>query len=103
MPILISDGLLINFEKRRKEFDIIAQLKLFQSAARSYHFKMDPKFCSWFQLLPCLPEKDWYAVWAFICSHSDIPDTKGDSKSVRYIRISGISESGISEFYCIGM
>ncbi|CAF1014687.1 unnamed protein product [Didymodactylos carnosus] len=39
---------LINFEKRRKEFEILAQLKLFQSAANSYRIMPIKRFKQWF-------------------------------------------------------
>ncbi|ESP00875.1 hypothetical protein LOTGIDRAFT_238436 [Lottia gigantea] len=45
----ITDENLINFEKHRKEFEVIAQLKLLQSAAQIYSFKKDEKFWVWFE------------------------------------------------------
>ncbi|KIH53513.1 hypothetical protein ANCDUO_16358, partial [Ancylostoma duodenale] len=47
-----EDGL-INFEKRRKEFEVLAKLRLFQSAARAYHIPMDQK--EWYVLFDCTP------------------------------------------------
>ncbi|CAG7724659.1 unnamed protein product, partial [Allacma fusca] len=37
-------GDLINFEKRRKEFEILAQLKLLQGSAKGYRLEEDPYF-----------------------------------------------------------
>ncbi|KAK6036571.1 hypothetical protein COOONC_25924, partial [Cooperia oncophora] len=56
---IVLEGL-INFEKRRKEFEVLAKLRLFQSAARAYHIPMDRVFCAWFHFLPCLSEKECF-------------------------------------------
>ncbi|KAK2543931.1 hypothetical protein Q9966_002780 [Columba livia] len=43
------EGGLINFEKRRREFDVIAQIKLLQSSCNSYCMTRDEKFVQWFR------------------------------------------------------
>ncbi|XP_048375948.1 ral guanine nucleotide dissociation stimulator-like isoform X3 [Stegostoma tigrinum] len=51
---------LINFEKRRKEFEIIAQIKLLQKACKNYSFEKDPEFLNWFYSLETLSEAESY-------------------------------------------
>ena len=41
------DGL-INFEKKRKEFEILAQIRMLQAAAHTYRIKPEPAFFEWF-------------------------------------------------------
>ncbi|XP_071655935.1 ral guanine nucleotide dissociation stimulator-like 1 [Patagioenas fasciata] len=43
------EGGLINFEKRRREFEVIAQMKLLQSSCNSYCVTGDEKFVQWFR------------------------------------------------------
>ncbi|XP_065718502.2 ral guanine nucleotide dissociation stimulator-like 1 isoform X2 [Patagioenas fasciata] len=43
------EGGLINFEKRRREFEVIAQIKLLQSSCNSYCMTGDEKFVQWFR------------------------------------------------------
>ncbi|XP_076455444.1 ral guanine nucleotide dissociation stimulator-like 1 isoform X2 [Babylonia areolata] len=50
MPDLTEDGL-INFDKRRKEFEVLAQLRLLQSAAQIYTLQFEPRFWVWFDSL----------------------------------------------------
>ncbi|XP_071822071.1 ral guanine nucleotide dissociation stimulator-like 1 isoform X2 [Apostichopus japonicus] len=40
---------LVNFEKRRKEFEVIAQIQLLQGTAKTYNIKPDPEIKEWFQ------------------------------------------------------
>ncbi|XP_072406309.1 ral guanine nucleotide dissociation stimulator-like isoform X2 [Chiloscyllium punctatum] len=57
----VENGL-INFEKRRKEFEIIAQIKLLQKACKNYHFEKDPEFLNWFDGLETLSEAESYKL-----------------------------------------
>ncbi|XP_029473385.1 ral guanine nucleotide dissociation stimulator-like 1 isoform X2 [Rhinatrema bivittatum] len=56
LPDCIEGGL-INFEKRRREFEVIAQIKLLQSACNSYCMTSDQKFIRWFQRQQHLTEE----------------------------------------------
>ncbi|XP_072295038.1 ral guanine nucleotide dissociation stimulator-like 1 isoform X2 [Eucyclogobius newberryi] len=56
------EGGLINFEKRRREFEVIAQIKLLQSACNSYCLHADPAFLRWFKSQPQLSEEESYAL-----------------------------------------
>ncbi|CAD5113860.1 DgyrCDS3024 [Dimorphilus gyrociliatus] len=42
------EGGLINFEKRRREAEMLAQIKLMQVSAGNYNFERDPVFHEWF-------------------------------------------------------
>uniref|UniRef100_A0A2K6FNJ2 Ral guanine nucleotide dissociation stimulator n=1 Tax=Propithecus coquereli TaxID=379532 RepID=A0A2K6FNJ2_PROCO len=53
-------GRLINFEKRRKEFEVIAQIKLLQSACNNYSIAPEEHFRAWFRALERLSETESY-------------------------------------------
>lgn len=58
IPDTIGEERLINFDKRRKEFEVLAQIKLFQGAANAYQLPEDPMFDRWFASLLVLDEKE---------------------------------------------
>uniref|UniRef100_A0A8C8JG52 Ral guanine nucleotide dissociation stimulator-like n=1 Tax=Oncorhynchus tshawytscha TaxID=74940 RepID=A0A8C8JG52_ONCTS len=53
---------LINFEKRRKEFEVIAQIKLLQLASNNYSFTQDSIFRDWFSEVERLSETESYTL-----------------------------------------
>ncbi|EMP34651.1 Ral guanine nucleotide dissociation stimulator, partial [Chelonia mydas] len=55
-------GGLINFEKRRKEFEVIAQIKLLQSACNNYSFTQEDRFVEWFHGVERLSEAESYSL-----------------------------------------
>ncbi|NXG95218.1 RGL1 protein, partial [Loxia leucoptera] len=56
------EGGLINFEKRRREFEVIAQIKLLQSSCNSYCLLPDQKFIQWFRRQRHLTEEESYKL-----------------------------------------
>ncbi|KFP72425.1 Ral guanine nucleotide dissociation stimulator-like 1, partial [Acanthisitta chloris] len=52
------EGDLINFEKRRREFEVIVQIKLLQSSCNSYFLIADQKFIQWFRSQRHLSEEE---------------------------------------------
>uniref|UniRef100_A0A8C4WRZ8 Ral guanine nucleotide dissociation stimulator-like 1 n=1 Tax=Eptatretus burgeri TaxID=7764 RepID=A0A8C4WRZ8_EPTBU len=61
LPDTVEGGL-INFEKRRREFELMAQIKLLQSACNNYSLQPNPTFLSWFYGHPRLREEKSYAI-----------------------------------------
>ncbi|XP_066548224.1 ral guanine nucleotide dissociation stimulator-like 1 isoform X2 [Amia ocellicauda] len=61
LPDYVEGGL-INFEKRRREFEVIAQIKLLQSACNSYCLTSDPAFLRWFRNQPQHSEEESHTL-----------------------------------------
>lgn len=53
---------LINFDKKKKEFEILAQIKILQSSSNSYSIQPDPAFLVWFDSIEILREDERYIV-----------------------------------------
>ncbi|XP_055600555.1 ral guanine nucleotide dissociation stimulator-like 1 isoform X2 [Uranotaenia lowii] len=100
IPDTLLEGL-INFDKKRKEFEVLAQIKLLQGAANSYHLPEDPLFDRWFASLLVLDEREAHTL---SCQLEPPPETakrpvhQGHKKSDS---IASNSSSGAgSQFYC---
>ncbi|XP_075437055.1 ral guanine nucleotide dissociation stimulator-like 2 isoform X2 [Ascaphus truei] len=52
----------LNFEKRRKEFESLSQIRLLQSVCLGYRLSSNPQFVSWFQGLKPISETDSYRM-----------------------------------------
>ncbi|XP_059003065.1 ral guanine nucleotide dissociation stimulator-like 1 isoform X1 [Mustela nigripes] len=82
------EGGLINFEKRRREFEVIAQIKLLQSACNSYCMTPDPKFIQWFQRQQLLTEEESYALSCEIEAAADASATSPKPRKSMVKRLS---------------
>uniref|UniRef100_A0A671G3S1 Ral guanine nucleotide dissociation stimulator like 1 n=1 Tax=Rhinolophus ferrumequinum TaxID=59479 RepID=A0A671G3S1_RHIFE len=82
------EGGLINFEKRRREFEVIAQIKLLQSACNSYCMTPDQKFIQWFQRQQLLTEEESYAL---SCEIEAAPDASATSPKPRKSMVKRLS------------
>lgn len=61
IPDTIAEGL-INFDKRRKEFEVLARIRLLQGAANAYNFTKDPLFDRWFHSLIIVDDREAYKL-----------------------------------------
>ncbi|ERE73612.1 ral guanine nucleotide dissociation stimulator-like 1-like protein [Cricetulus griseus] len=82
------EGGLINFEKRRREFEVIAQIKLLQSACNSYCMTPDQKFIQWFQRQQLLTEEESYALSCEIEAAADANTTSPKPRKSMVKRLS---------------
>lgn len=94
-----TEGGLINFEKRRKEFEVIAQIKLLQLASNNYSFTQDNHFREWFAGVERLSEAESYTLSCEI-----EPLSESASNTLRAKKNGGImkrwSERQLSEASC---
>ncbi|XP_063234684.1 ral guanine nucleotide dissociation stimulator-like 1 isoform X3 [Bacillus rossius redtenbacheri] len=61
IPDTVAEGL-INFDKRRKEFEVLAQIKLLQGAANAYNIPEDLAFDRWFDSILVLDDQEAYQL-----------------------------------------
>ncbi|XP_072367689.1 ral guanine nucleotide dissociation stimulator-like 1 isoform X14 [Scyliorhinus torazame] len=74
LPDYVDSGF-INFEKRRREFEVIAQIKLLQSACNSYSINPVQKFLRWFHGQHYLTDEQSYHVSCDLEAASDTSPT----------------------------
>ncbi|XP_025918898.1 ral guanine nucleotide dissociation stimulator-like 1 isoform X3 [Apteryx rowi] len=82
------EGGLINFEKRRREFEVIAQIKLLQSACNSYCMTPDQKFIQWFRRQQLLTEEESYSLSCEIEAAADTSTTSPKPRKSMVKRLS---------------
>ncbi|KFQ07983.1 Ral guanine nucleotide dissociation stimulator-like 1, partial [Haliaeetus albicilla] len=82
------EGGLINFEKRRREFEVIAQIKLLQSACNSYCMTPDQKFIQWFRRQQHLTDEESYSLSREVEAAADTSTTSPKSRKSMVKRFS---------------
>ncbi|NXT35110.1 RGL1 protein, partial [Pelecanoides urinatrix] len=82
------EGGLINFEKRRREFEVIAEIKLLQSACNSYCMTPDQKFIQWFWKQQDLTEEESYSLSCEVEAAADTSTTSPKSRKSMVKRLS---------------
>ncbi|XP_048880752.1 ral guanine nucleotide dissociation stimulator-like 2 isoform X2 [Brienomyrus brachyistius] len=61
----------IHFDKRRREFEVLSQIKLLQTSCKSWSFTADESFLEWYYSVPTLSEEESYRLSNQIESASD--------------------------------
>ncbi|KAM4655540.1 ral guanine nucleotide dissociation stimulator-like 1 isoform 2-T2 [Amazona ochrocephala] len=87
LPDYVEGGL-INFEKRRREFEVIAQIKLLQSACNSYCMAPDQKFIRWFRRQQHLTDNESYDLSREVEAAADTSTTSPKSRKSMVKRFS---------------
>ncbi|XP_067894201.1 ral guanine nucleotide dissociation stimulator-like 1 [Heterodontus francisci] len=81
LPDYVGD--LINFEKKRREFEVIAQIKLLKFACNNYCITPVPKFLRWFNNQQYLTDEESYNVSREIeAAPESSPSSPKDRKSL---------------------
>ncbi|KAJ7332311.1 hypothetical protein JRQ81_014491 [Phrynocephalus forsythii] len=78
-----AEGGLINFEKRRREFEVIAQIRLLQSSCNNRWITPDKKFIQWFKMQPRLTEEESYSLSSEMEAALDTPVTSPQKSMVK--------------------
>lgn len=62
IPDNLGEAKLINFDKKRKEFEVLAQIKLLQGAANTYNLREDQHFDRWFSSMLVWDDSESHAI-----------------------------------------
>uniref|UniRef100_A0A673GKG2 Ral guanine nucleotide dissociation stimulator-like n=1 Tax=Sinocyclocheilus rhinocerous TaxID=307959 RepID=A0A673GKG2_9TELE len=85
---------LINFEKRKKEFEVIAQIKLLQLTCNYYNFTKNQRFIEWFKRVERLTETESYSMSCDIEPPSESVCKKNGGIIKRMSEESGYNSAG---------
>ena len=100
IPDTLGENKLINFDKKRKEFEVVAHIKLLQGAAKAYHLTEDPLFDTWFSALPEFSDAQAHDR-SCILEPQDPPIQQAQRGHRKSDSIASTSSSGAgSQFYC---
>ncbi|CAJ1075411.1 LOW QUALITY PROTEIN: ral guanine nucleotide dissociation stimulator-like 1 [Xyrichtys novacula] len=56
------EGELINFEKRRREFEVLSQIRVLQTSCSQYNLSTDPRIAAWLQGHKLLSDQESYEL-----------------------------------------
>ncbi|KAK2909839.1 ral guanine nucleotide dissociation stimulator-like 2 isoform X1 [Channa argus] len=85
----------INFDKRRREFEVLAQIRLLQSSCKNCVFTTDEAFIQWYHSVPTLTEEKSYRLSNEIEAPSE-PSPRGLPPTVIITQCTDLSSSRIS-------
>ncbi|XP_056141816.1 ral guanine nucleotide dissociation stimulator-like 2 isoform X2 [Lampris incognitus] len=85
----------INFDKRRREFEVLAQIRLLQSSCKNCVFTADEAFVQWYHSVPTLSEEESYRLSNEIEVPSE-PSIRGITPTVIITECPDLSSSRIS-------
>ncbi|XP_043475863.1 ral guanine nucleotide dissociation stimulator isoform X1 [Leptopilina heterotoma] len=106
IPDSIAGGL-INFDKRRKEFEVLARIRLLQGAANAYNFNTDPIFEKWFHSIIVFDDREAYKLSCQIevpppgtTLNNRVKKKQNHQGHRKNDSIASTSSSSSSQFYC---
>ncbi|XP_067093634.1 ral guanine nucleotide dissociation stimulator-like 2 isoform X2 [Osmerus mordax] len=86
----------INFDKRRREFEVLAQIRLLQSSCKNCVFISDEAFLQWYNSVPTLTEEESYRLSNKIEAPSEPSPSRGPTPTVIVTQCPDLSSSRTS-------